>query len=49
VVTTLVCFIHFAREAAGAVGTRRFLRPLISRVNPLQTRAKSRRENTNAC
>jgi eukaryotic-like serine/threonine-protein kinase len=25
---TLVCFQHFAREAAGATGTRRFLRPL---------------------
>ena len=28
VVTTLVCFYHFAREAAGASRIRRFLRPL---------------------
>ena len=28
VVTTLVCFFHFAREAAGALGTRHSLRPL---------------------
>src|SRR5882724_3445094 len=28
VVTMLVCFFYFAREAAGAVGTRRSLRPL---------------------
>src|ERR1700722_1902431 len=31
VVTMLVCFLHFAREAAGASGTRRSLRPLIFR------------------
>jgi len=31
VVTTLVCFILFAREAAGAAGTRHSLRPLFSR------------------
>src|SRR6266436_1632591 len=30
VVTTLVCFIYFAREAAGALATRLSLRPLIS-------------------
>ena len=30
VVTTLVCFITFAREAAGATGTRLSLRPLHS-------------------
>ena len=30
VVTMLVCFIYFAREAAGATSTRRFLRPLLS-------------------
>jgi hypothetical protein len=30
VVTTLVCFFHFAREAMGAAGTRHFLRPLFS-------------------
>jgi hypothetical protein len=28
VVTTLVCFFHFAREAAGALGTRHSPRPL---------------------
>jgi hypothetical protein len=27
----LVCFIHFAREAAGATGTRLSLRPLFFR------------------
>jgi hypothetical protein len=31
VVTTLVCFLHLAREAAGAAGARHSLRPLISR------------------
>jgi hypothetical protein len=31
VVTMLVCFIYFAREAAGATGTRLSLRPLLSR------------------
>jgi hypothetical protein len=30
VVTTLVCFIYFAREAAGAAGTWLSLRPLFS-------------------
>src|SRR5258706_16405170 len=30
VVTTLVCFVSIAREAAGALGTRHSLRPLIS-------------------
>ena len=30
-VTTLVCFTNFAREAAGAAGTRLSLRPLFSR------------------
>ena len=30
VVTMLVCFIYFAREAAGAASTRRFLHPLLS-------------------
>ena len=29
VVTTLVCFLHFAREAAGAAGTRHSPRPLL--------------------
>ena len=39
VVTTLVCSVHFAREAAGAAGTRLSLRPLISRVVCIMTRA----------
>jgi hypothetical protein len=30
VVTMLVCFLHFAREAAGASGARHSLRPLYS-------------------
>jgi hypothetical protein len=34
VVTTLVCFIYFAREAAGATGTRLSLRPLLSEGGP---------------
>jgi len=29
VVTTLVCFLHFAHEAAGAMGTRHSPRPLL--------------------
>jgi hypothetical protein len=29
VVTLLVCFFHFAREATGATGARHSLRPLI--------------------
>jgi hypothetical protein len=29
VVTTLVCYLHIAREAAGAAGARHSLRPLI--------------------
>jgi hypothetical protein len=46
VVTTLVCFLHFAREAAGAAGTRHFLRPLFSWADGLQNDSDaSRREN----
>jgi len=33
VVTTLVCLFYFAREAAGAAGTRLSLRPLFSWAN----------------
>src|SRR5258708_2691806 len=33
VVTMLVCFVYFAREAAGALGIRHSLRPLISWAN----------------
>jgi len=31
VVTTLVCFLHFAREAAGALGARHSPRPPVGR------------------
>jgi hypothetical protein len=49
-VTTLVCFIYFAREAMGATGTRYSLRPLFSRDKFLHTpRAPSRRETVKAC
>ena len=45
VVTTLVCFLHFAHEAAGATGTRLSLRPLFSWAEKfVQARALSRRE-----
>jgi len=43
VVTMLVCFITFAREAAGASGTRLSLRPLFSRDND---RASTRADHT---
>jgi hypothetical protein len=33
VVTTLVCFVYFAREAAGALATRLSLRPLFYWAN----------------
>src|SRR6266436_10378561 len=32
VVTMLVCFVYFAREAAGALGARHSLRPLLLRA-----------------
>jgi hypothetical protein len=48
-VTTLVCFFIFAREAAGATGTRLSLRPLFSRRLGHATRAHSRRGNAEAC
>jgi hypothetical protein len=32
VVTILVCFVYFAREAAGALSARHSLRPLLSRA-----------------
>src|ERR1700730_14559904 len=41
VVTTLVCFLFFAREAAGAAGTRHSLRPLFSRERSCMNRARS--------
>ena len=45
VVTTLVCFIYFAREAMGATGTRLSLRPLFLRGRKsLHSSGASRRE-----
>jgi hypothetical protein len=35
VVTTLVCSLHIAREAAGALGTRHSLRPLFSEARTI--------------
>src|SRR5438046_8448956 len=51
VVTTLVCFFHFAREAAGASRARHSLRPLIFRraERDSKTRAHSRREIAKLC
>ena len=44
VVTNSSCFLHFAREAAGALGTRQSLRPLFSRgKGSATTRALSAR------
>jgi tripartite-type tricarboxylate transporter receptor subunit TctC len=46
VVTMLVCFFHFAREAAGALGARHSLRPLNSedRIFPAKLARKPRRD-----
>src|SRR5258708_116854 len=46
VVTMLVCFVYFAREAAGALGARHSLRPLISRGREIQVNLarKARRD-----
>jgi hypothetical protein len=50
VVTTLVCFLSFAREAAGATGTRLSLRPLFSEGRRIVHRSgASRRENAEVC
>jgi hypothetical protein len=50
VVTTLVCFTNFAREAAGASGTRLSLRPLLSEGQKFgQTSDAWRRENAKVC
>jgi hypothetical protein len=49
VVTTLVCFIYFAREAAGATGTRLSLRPLFSGQKFLHSSGASRREDGEVC
>ena len=43
-VTTLVCSLHIAHEAAGALGTRHSLRPLFSRDIVWQSSGASRRE-----
>src|SRR6202022_2191324 len=50
VVTTLVCYLHFAREAAGASGTRHSLRPLFSKGEWfMHNSGASRRENAKLC
>jgi hypothetical protein len=50
VVTMLVCFFSFAREAAGASRARHSLRPLISGARDSCTaRANSRRGNAKVC
>jgi hypothetical protein len=43
VVTTLVCFFHFAREAMGASGTRHSLRPLSRAVRARLGRIRAAR------
>src|SRR5258708_14432843 len=45
VVTTLVCLFYFAREAAGALGTRHSLRPLFLGERFCQNSGASRRGN----
>jgi hypothetical protein len=42
VVTMLVCSTHFAHEAAGAAGTRRFLHPLVGGYTSQLGRTASR-------
>jgi hypothetical protein len=51
VVTMLVCYIHFAREAAGAASTRLSLRPLFfSEAKTIMYHSGvSRREDATAC
>ncbi|HEY3032111.1 MAG TPA: hypothetical protein VGJ68_18310, partial [Bradyrhizobium sp.] len=51
VATMLVCFFHFACEAAGALGARHSLRPLIFRRRDVQGKNSggSRRENADGC
>src|SRR5713226_7984663 len=51
VVTTLVCLnLNFAREAAGAAGTRHSLRPLFSWANGfVKSSGASRRESVGLC
>jgi hypothetical protein len=49
VVTTLVCFISFAREAAGALSARHSLRPLSGRMTAARLGRTRRRENADVC
>jgi hypothetical protein len=49
VVTTLVCFITFAREAAGASSTRLSLRPPFLRVISSNNSGALRRESVGRC
>ena len=49
VVTTLVCFLHIAREAAGALGTRHSPRPLFFKgACFMHSSGASRRGNADA-
>src|SRR6195256_4639449 len=49
VVTTLVCYLHFAHEAAGATGTRHSPRPRILGKCFMHASGASRRGIANAC
>src|SRR3982074_3399354 len=50
VVTTLVCYLHFAHEAAGAAGTRHSPRPLFSKGERfLHNSGRPRRESERPC
>src|SRR5260370_34238677 len=42
-VTMLVCFVYFAREAAGALGARHSLRPLISESGTSMAKTRTHR------
>src|ERR1700738_4338177 len=42
VVTTLACYLHFAREAAGATGTRHSPRPLLGDISCIDSGASRR-------
>jgi hypothetical protein len=45
----LVCFFNFAREAAGAAGTRHSLRPRFEAKDSCTTRTQLRRGNILSC
>jgi hypothetical protein len=49
VVTILVCFLHFAHEAAGALGARHSPRPHFQGEGFMQTSGASRRGNAEVC